>query len=117
MRADRYRAALGGGRADGGGASAARAGRCRRSRSPAAAGAHRARRGAALAVLGVAGRADVVEFHGTPPQPVPVEYKRGKPKPHRADEVQLRPQAICLEEMCERDVPRGALFYGEIAGD
>ena len=44
----------------------------------------------ATLVLGVAGRADVVEFHGTPPQPVPVEYKRGKPKPHRADEVQLR---------------------------
>ena len=29
----------------------------------------------------------------------PVEYKRGKPKPHRADEVQLCAQALCLEEM------------------
>lgn len=63
--------------------------------------------------LGVAGRADVVEFHGTPPQPFPVEYKRGKPKPHRADEVQLCAQAICVEEMCGCDVARGALFYGE----
>ncbi len=27
--------------------------------------------------LGVAGRADVVEFHGKPPRPFPVEYKRG----------------------------------------
>jgi len=62
--------------------------------------------------LGVAGRADVVEFRGTPPQPVPVEYKRGKPKNHRADEVQLCAQALCLEEMFGVAVPDGALFYG-----
>jgi CRISPR-associated exonuclease Cas4 len=62
--------------------------------------------------LGVSGRADVVEFHGRPPIPFPVEYKRGKPKRHRADEVQLCAQAICLEEMCGTDVPQGALFYG-----
>ncbi|MDR3533714.1 MAG: CRISPR-associated protein Cas4 [Rhodopila sp.] len=62
--------------------------------------------------LGVAGRADVVEFHGRPPRPFPVEYKRGKPKSHRADEVQLCAQAICLEDMCGVDVPEGALFYG-----
>jgi len=62
--------------------------------------------------LGVAGRADVVEFRGKPPRPFPVEYKRGKPKSHRADEVQLCAQAICLEEMCGGEVPEGALFYG-----
>jgi CRISPR-associated exonuclease Cas4 len=62
--------------------------------------------------LGVAGRADVVEFRGRPPRPFPVEYKRGKPKSHRADEVQLCAQAICLEEMCGGEVPEGALFYG-----
>jgi len=62
--------------------------------------------------LGVAGRADVVEFRVKPPRPFPVEYKRGKPKSHRADEVQLCAQAICLEEMCGGDVPEGALFYG-----
>jgi CRISPR-associated exonuclease Cas4 len=62
--------------------------------------------------LGVSGRADVVEFHGKPPRPFPVEYKRGKPKAHRADEVQLCAQAICLEEMCGGIVPEGALFYG-----
>lgn len=62
--------------------------------------------------LGVAGRADVVELHGTPGRPVPVEYKRGRPKPHRADEVQLCAQAICLEEMFATEVPEGALFYG-----
>ena len=49
--------------------------------------------------LGVSGIADVVEFSGRPPRPFPVEYKRGKPKAHRADEVQLCAQAICLEEM------------------
>lgn len=61
--------------------------------------------------LGVAGRADVVEFRGA--QPFPVEYKRGKPKNHRADEVQLCAQALCLEEMLNCAVPEGALFYGE----
>ncbi len=62
--------------------------------------------------LGVAGKADVVEFAGSPPRPYPVEYKRGKPKAHRADEVQLCAQAICLEEMFGATVPEGALFYG-----
>jgi CRISPR-associated exonuclease Cas4 len=42
-----------------------------------------------------------------------VEYKRGRPKTHRADEVQLCAQAICLEEMFGVPVPEGALFYGE----
>ena len=74
----------------------------------------RVERGVALrsAALGVLGRADAIEFHGRPPRPFPVEYKRGKPKPHRADEVQLCAQAICLEEMSGCVVPEGALFYG-----
>lgn len=63
--------------------------------------------------LGVAGRSDVVELRGRPPRPFPVEYKRGRPKSHRADEVQLCAQAICLEEMFGTEVPRGALFYGQ----
>ncbi|MFE1598067.1 CRISPR-associated protein Cas4 [Methylobacterium sp. ID0610] len=75
----------------------------------------RVARGLALRslALGVAGRADAVEFRGRTPRPVPVEYKRGKPKTHRADEVQLCAQAICLEEMFGTPVPEGALFYGE----
>jgi CRISPR-associated exonuclease Cas4 len=44
----------------------------------------------------------------------PVEYKRGKPKSHRADEVQLCAQAICLEEMFQTSVPKGLLFYGKV---
>ncbi|MEQ8819128.1 MAG: CRISPR-associated protein Cas4 [Sumerlaeia bacterium] len=67
--------------------------------------------------LGLSGKADVVEFHpgegGGAPVPVPVEYKRGRPKAHRADEVQLCAQALCLEEMLGACVPLGFLFYGE----
>lgn len=67
--------------------------------------------------LGIEGVADVVEYHkqadGTE-IPYPIEYKRGKPKAHRADEVQLCAQALCLEEMHSVDVPEGALFYGEV---
>ena len=72
-------------------------------------------RGLALrsVALGVIGKADAVEFRGKQPVPFPVEYKRGKPKAHRADEVQLCAQAICLEEMFGHTVPEGALFYGE----
>jgi CRISPR-associated exonuclease Cas4 len=65
--------------------------------------------------LNIAGIADVVEFHASSDgeTPFPIEYKRGKPKLHRADEVQLCAQALCLEEMTGRPVPEGALFYGE----
>ncbi len=65
--------------------------------------------------LGVAGVADIVEFHrdADGETPFPVEYKRGKPKLHRADEVQLCAQALCLEEMTGRAVLEGALYYGK----
>ena len=70
--------------------------------------------------LGLFGVADVVEFHtadanGTPldpARPFPVEYKRGRPKAHDGDRVQLCAQALCLEEMLGQSVPAGALFYG-----
>ncbi len=61
--------------------------------------------------LGVSGFADVVEIHDGK-RPYPVEYKRGRPKAHRADEVQLCAQAMCLEEMLGTPIPQGALFYG-----
>ncbi|MDT8267268.1 CRISPR-associated protein Cas4, partial [Roseomonas sp. DSM 102946] len=75
----------------------------------------RVARGIALRslALGVVGKADTVEFRGRPPQPYPVEYKRGRPKAHRADEVQLCAQAVCLEEMSGTTIPEGALFYGQ----
>jgi CRISPR-associated exonuclease Cas4 len=66
--------------------------------------------------LGLVGVADVVEFHRRERGrlPFPVEYKRGRPKEHDADRLQLTAQAICLEEMLGCSVPRGALFYGTI---
>jgi CRISPR-associated exonuclease Cas4 len=86
--------------------------------------------------LGLAGRADVVEFHrnegeasgyGEPQaggpgvhlpgldggwRLVPVEYKRGEPKYTDCDRVQLCAQALCLEEMLGALIPEGRLFYG-----
>ncbi|MBV5328656.1 MAG: CRISPR-associated protein Cas4 [Chlorobium sp.] len=66
--------------------------------------------------LGVVGRADIVEFHlqedGTW-LPLPVEYKRGRPKKDDTDRVQLCAQALCLEEMLNCSVQEGALYYGQ----
>ena len=68
--------------------------------------------------LGLAGRADVVEFHSVPgrgpEQPFPIEHKRGRPKRGDEDRVQLCAQALCLEEMIGVTVPAGALFYGQL---
>ena len=74
--------------------------------------------------LGIVGHCDVVEFHQREDgvslygqeglwTPFPVEYKRGRPKSHRADELQLCAQACCLEEMLCCEIAKGALFYGE----
>ena len=66
--------------------------------------------------LGVSGIADAVEMQQNAAGawiPFPVEYKRGKPKAHRADEVQLCAQGIALEDMFSMTLNGGALFYGE----
>lgn len=66
--------------------------------------------------LNIAGVVDMVEFvprAGGIEIPFPVEYKRGKSKLHRADEVQLCAQALCLEEMTGVTIPDGAIFYAE----
>ena len=74
--------------------------------------------------LCISGICDVTEFHLDPEgfplrgeeglwRPFPVEYKRGRPKEHNADEMQLCAQALCLEEMLCCRIPEGALFYGE----
>ena len=67
--------------------------------------------------LNIAGIADLVEFHqsvdGDWEVAYPIEFKRGKPKKHRADEVQLCAQALCLEDMTGRPVTEGALYYAE----
>ena len=75
--------------------------------------------------LCIHGVCDVVEFHSNPEGislhgyegtwlPYPVEYKRGKPKTHDADEMQLCAQAMCLEEMLLCRIPEGSLYYGEL---
>ena len=68
--------------------------------------------------LGLFGYADVVEFRAQsgpdPPIPFPIEYKRGRPKKHDADKVQLCAQAMCLEEMLGVEVPAGALYYNTL---
>lgn len=46
--------------------------------------------------------------------PVPIEYKRGKPKTHDSDLLQLAAQAMCLEEMLVSEVPVGYIYYNEI---
>lgn len=78
--------------------------------------------------LGLSGRADAVELHAVAEgsaggaavpgltgrwRPFPVETKRGRPKRHDADLVQLCAQALCLEEMLGVPVPAGAMFYGQ----
>lgn len=79
--------------------------------------------------LGLRGVADVVEFHREKEpvegmvcqlegrrgwwRPVPVEYKRGRPKPDDRDAVQLCAQAMALEEMLGIKLEVGMLFYGQ----
>lgn len=58
--------------------------------------------------LGIRGKADLVEFRRD--GPYPVEYKHGRRAGIHPD-VQLCAQAMCLEEMLNMAVPRGAIFY------
>lgn len=62
---------------------------------------------------GIQGQADMVEFQGPrhKARPYPIEYKRGRPKKHLADQIQLCAQALCLEDMFGYDIPEAALYY------
>lgn len=62
--------------------------------------------------LGLTGKVDALEFHSSG-SIVIVEYKRGSPKPVRADEVQLCAQALCLEEMKNTYISEGYIYYGK----
>lgn len=64
--------------------------------------------------LGLSGQLDLLEKDLSSGQLMPVEYKRGKPKTHLADEVQLCAQALCLEEMTGQKITKGALWYFQI---
>ncbi len=68
---------------------------------------------------GLTGRADVVEFRKPKNKSeqyeiVPVEFKAGKEKHDISDKVQLCAQALCLEEMLDTAINKGAFFYGKI---
>lgn len=60
--------------------------------------------------LGLIGKADLVEFHpdGTV---FPVEFKHGAKRQKLHDDIQLAAQALCLEDMLGRPVPRGAIYH------
>jgi len=60
--------------------------------------------------LGLIGKCDVVEFwpDGTA---FPVEYKHGPKRKWLNDDLQLAAQALCLEDMLGRPVPRGAIYH------
>ena len=80
--------------------------------------------------LGLRGVADVVEFYRNDTfvdgqtcrlddragwwKPVPIEYKRGKPKPDDRDAVQVCAQAMALEEMLNVHIPEGAVYYAQV---
>lgn len=75
--------------------------------------------------IGITGICDMVEFYQDPDgislsarrgkwHPVPVEYKRGKPKKHDADLLQLCAQALCLEEMLVCNIEYGFIYYNEV---
>jgi CRISPR-associated exonuclease Cas4 len=59
---------------------------------------------------GLVGKADVVEFHADG-QIYPVEYKYGRRRAKKHDSIQLAAQALCLEEMTGKAVPRGAIYH------
>lgn len=74
--------------------------------------------------LGISGICDIVEFHKSKSgtficslngtyDVLPVEYKRGRPKNHDADILQVVAQAMCLEEMLCTEIPKASLYYGE----
>jgi CRISPR-associated exonuclease Cas4 len=60
--------------------------------------------------LGLSGKCDIVEQNGDGTL-CPVEYKKGPRRKFINDDAQLCAQALCLEEMFGRAVPRGAVFH------
>nr|MBS0019250.1 CRISPR-associated protein Cas4 [Gammaproteobacteria bacterium] len=60
--------------------------------------------------FGLVGKADVVEFHRDS-KVFPVEFKYGRKRRKVYDDLQLAAQAMCLEEMLGRPVPRGAIYH------
>ena len=59
--------------------------------------------------LGLVGKADLIEYHGN--IPYPVEYKHGHSRRGSSADLQLCGQAMCLEEMLNISVLKGAVFH------
>lgn len=59
--------------------------------------------------LNLVGKADLVEFHDD--IPYPVEYKSGRHRAGHHEALQLLAQAVCLEEMFNINVEKGALYW------
>ncbi|MFB6224834.1 MAG: CRISPR-associated protein Cas4 [Candidatus Paceibacteria bacterium] len=73
-------------------------------------------RGVALIshVYGLTGKMDLLEIEKKNSIIYrPVEYKRGKSKVEEWDRIQLCAQGICLEEMKNKTVSEGAIWYWE----
>ena len=60
--------------------------------------------------LGLSGKCDIVEQHPDGSFR-PVEFKVGKRRDFENDDVQLCAQALCLEEMFQCRIERGAVFH------
>lgn len=60
--------------------------------------------------LGLIGKCDAVEFWPDG-EIYPVEYKHGPKRKWLNDDLQLAAQAMCLEDMLGRPVPKGAIFH------
>ena len=59
--------------------------------------------------LNLTGKADLVEFHDG--VPYPVEYKSGRHRAGTHESLQLCAQAVCLEEMLNVKIEKGALYW------
>ena len=63
-------------------------------------------------ILGLNGKCDIVEQHPDG-RLVPVEFKLGKRHQWINDDAQLCAQALCLEEMFNTTLQRGAVFHAD----
>jgi len=77
--------------------------------------------------LGLTGKCDIVEVEGASADLKseisdlkssvatlrPIEFKVGKRRQWENDDVQLCAQALCLEEMFARPIPRGAVYHAD----
>ncbi len=62
--------------------------------------------------LGLNGKCDIVEQRPDGSL-FPVEFKVGKRRQWENDDGQLCAQALCLEEMFQTTIPRGAVFHAD----